>query len=189
MRGLKINYTERIQTMDQLIREMSRAVESTANSTQVEVSVHVGLAFALGEQCVGCELRGPAQTGVGVEDHLGEVHLVEPEVAADASEVHRRDVPSEVCPELRAVRDIEQCAADAGIEHTGHRHVAGLQCQTVQASCGLQVDAERFGRVAGGQALGHVGSGEQEDVLAAQRCLEGSLEVTLQGGGAFPVEP
>lgn len=39
MRGLKINYTERIQTMDQLIREMSRAVESTANSTQVEVSV------------------------------------------------------------------------------------------------------------------------------------------------------
>ena len=39
MRGLKINYQERIQTMDQLIQEMSRAVESTANSTVVEVSV------------------------------------------------------------------------------------------------------------------------------------------------------
>ena len=39
MRGLKLHYQERIQTMDQLIMEMSRAVESTANSTMVEVSV------------------------------------------------------------------------------------------------------------------------------------------------------
>ena len=38
MRGLKLHYQERIQTMDQLIMEMSRAVESTANSTMVEVS-------------------------------------------------------------------------------------------------------------------------------------------------------
>ena len=38
MRGLKLHYQERIQTMDQLIVEMSRAVESNANSTVVEVS-------------------------------------------------------------------------------------------------------------------------------------------------------
>lgn len=38
MHGLKLQYAERIQTMDQLIRELSNAVESSQNSTVVEVS-------------------------------------------------------------------------------------------------------------------------------------------------------
>ena len=41
MRGLKLKYEERIQTMDQLIEQMSRAVESNANSTVVEVAQQV----------------------------------------------------------------------------------------------------------------------------------------------------
>lgn len=42
MRGLKLRYEERIQTMDQLIEQMSRAVENTANSTVVEVAAQTG---------------------------------------------------------------------------------------------------------------------------------------------------
>ncbi len=38
MHGLKLQYAERIQTMDQLISELSNAVESSQNSTTVEVS-------------------------------------------------------------------------------------------------------------------------------------------------------
>ena len=37
MRGLKVQYTERIQSMEQLIREMSDAVESSQNSTVMEI--------------------------------------------------------------------------------------------------------------------------------------------------------
>ena len=37
MRGLKIQYAERIQSMEQLIREMSDAVESSQNSTVMEI--------------------------------------------------------------------------------------------------------------------------------------------------------
>ena len=124
-----------------------------------------------------------------MEDHLGQMNLVEPEVAVHAAEVHRRDVPLEVCPELRAVHDVEQRSVHMGIEHGGHHNVAGLEREAVHIASGTEADVQGLGGVAVGKAVGHICGGEQQDILAAQGGLDIGFQLSaLAGRQGVPVE-
>ena len=100
--------------------------------------------------------------------HLGEMHVGQAEVAVEAAQVHRRDVPLQVCPDVGAVGEVLHAACRADIDDRWHRHVAGLQHELVYVTARREVDVEGLRGIALGKVFGQIGRPEPKHVLAAQ---------------------
>ena len=175
--GVGCEHIERVLGQEVVKLEVTDAgIALVSHRVQVDVADEMSPALAFLKQRISRQFRSLTQLGVGMNGHLWEAHIGQAEVAVDAAEVHRGDVPLQVCPDAFAVHQVLHRACGADINHRRHQHIAGLQAKVIHVAVCIEVDVEGLRRIALRKVFRHVGLSQAEHILVSQ----GGLHVCLQ---------
>ena len=133
---------------------------------QVDIADNVCPTFAFQKQSVCRELRRIAR----------EAHVRQAEVAVDAAQVHRHDVPLQVSPDVSTIGEVLHGTCCADIDNGRHHHITGLQGELVDVAVCHKVDVERLRRIALDEVFRQISLSKAQHILVTQ----GSLKVCLE---------
>ena len=102
-----------------------------SHCVQVDITYDMGSASTLLQQGICRQLRCLTQLGVGMNGHLWEAHIVKAQITVDTAEVHRGDVPLQVCPDVGTVGEVLHRACRADVDDRWHHHIAGPQGEVI----------------------------------------------------------
>ena len=125
--GIGRQHIERVFRQKVVKLEVSYAsVALVCHRVEINVANNMSPASAFLQQSISREFRCLAQLGVGMNGHLWESYICQAKVAIDTAQVHRGDIPLQVCSKLRTLCKVLHRTCRANVNNRRHHYITCL---------------------------------------------------------------